>query len=72
MSDMEIDALETEIKETQERLNNLRKEYEKKYANLKMAMKLKKLRLQEEWKALGYPSSIPFPSYSKDFFTFKW
>jgi hypothetical protein len=76
MSDMEIDALETEIKETQERLTNLRKEYrEKKYSNLKTAIEAKReaeRAVQEEWKALGYPSSIPFPSYSKDFFTFKW
>ena len=53
---MEIDALETEIKETQERLTNLRKEYrEKKYASLKMAIEAKReaeRALQEEWKAL--------------------
>ena len=44
MSDVEMETLEAEIKETQERLSSLRKEYkEKKYASLKMAMEAKSI-----------------------------
>ena len=42
MSDVEMETLEAEIKEAQERLSSLRKEYkEKKYASLKWLWKLK-------------------------------
>ena len=61
MSDVEMETLEAEIKETQERLSSLRKEYkEKKYASLKMAMEAKReadRALAEEYKALGISSA---------------
>ena len=70
----ELESIKTEMKELEERLAVLRKEYrEKKYANLKMAMEAKKEAdkvLQEEWKALGY-SSFPFNN-NRDFFSLKW
>ena len=60
--------LKTEIKETQERLSSLRKEYkEKKYASLRIAVEAKKeadRALAEEYKALGISSL----SYNRGFF----
>ena len=68
MSDVEMETLEAEIKEAQERLSSLRKEYkEKKYASLKMAMEAKREAdrdIDEEYKALGISSL----SYNRGFF----